>query len=30
MRWLPAEQAEELLTYEHDRKLLGAALEPPA
>jgi 8-oxo-dGTP pyrophosphatase MutT (NUDIX family) len=30
MRWLPVEQAEELLTYEHDRKLLRAALEPSA
>lgn len=25
MRWLPVEQAEELLTYEHDRELLRTA-----
>src|SRR6266516_3007416 len=25
LRWLPVEQAEELLTYEHDRKLLRDA-----
>jgi 8-oxo-dGTP pyrophosphatase MutT (NUDIX family) len=27
IRWLPFEQADELLTYEHDRKLLWAATE---
>jgi 8-oxo-dGTP pyrophosphatase MutT (NUDIX family) len=29
MRWLPIEKAEELLTYEHDRKLLRAATGLP-
>lgn len=29
IRWLPADKAEELLTYEHDRKLLRVATELP-